>query len=72
MGLLFALGEKVRLEGFALAGANVVVAEDPESVVEAWSSMPDDAVVVLTARAAAVLEQRGVDLSGRLRAVMPH
>lgn len=71
MGVLVALGEKVRVEGFALAGAEVVVADDPDSVVGAWSSIPDDAVVVLTARAAAALERSGVDLVGRLRAVMP-
>lgn len=68
---VFVLGEKVLVEGFALAGAVVVVAEDDESVARAWGSIPEDSVVVLTHSAAAALEARGVRLEGRLRAVMP-
>lgn len=68
---VYALGERALVEGFALAGATVVAAEDHDSVVQAWTSIPDEAVVLLTPRAAAALVARGVRLEGRLRAVMP-
>jgi vacuolar-type H+-ATPase subunit F/Vma7 len=51
-----AVGERSRVEGFALAGAEVVVAEDPGDVRAAVASLGDDvAVLLLTARAAAAL-----------------
>jgi len=50
------IGEALRIEGFALAGAVVCPAEDHEEAYAAWQSLPRDvAVVVLTQAAAACL-----------------
>jgi vacuolar-type H+-ATPase subunit F/Vma7 len=51
------VGEQLRVEGFTLAGAVVLAADDPAAVRSAWASLGADvAVVVLTPRAAAALE----------------
>jgi vacuolar-type H+-ATPase subunit F/Vma7 len=53
-----AVGEQARVAGFALAGADVVVAEDGESVRSALAAVDADpgvAVVLLTPSAAAAL-----------------
>ena len=51
------VGEQLRVQGFTLAGAVVLAADDAAAVRSAWASLGDDvAVVVLTPRAAAVLE----------------
>jgi vacuolar-type H+-ATPase subunit F/Vma7 len=51
------LGEPLQVQGFILAGAVVLAADDPAAVRSAWASLGDDvAVVVLTPRAAAALE----------------
>jgi vacuolar-type H+-ATPase subunit F/Vma7 len=65
------VGEQVRVQGFALAGAQVLVAEDAQAVGAAWRALDGDvAVVVLTDRAAAAL---GDELERRwpLTVVMP-
>ena len=50
------IGEAVRAEGFALAGALVFTAEDQDAARAAWRSLPADvAIVMLTSRAAAWL-----------------
>jgi hypothetical protein len=50
------LGERVRVEGYSLAGAVVYPADDPEEVRGAWGELPDDvAMVVLTPAAARAL-----------------
>lgn len=55
------LGESVRVQGYALAGAVVMVAESPDEVRRAWDAMPHDtSLVVLTRAAAAVLDAAGV------------
>lgn len=72
MGALVALGEAVRVDGFALAGAIVRRAEDPEAVHRAWRSLPDDvAVVVLTPMAAAALAGEEALRTRVLSVVMP-
>ena len=65
------IGEAVRVQGYALAGAVVYPAEDADQARAAWRSLPPDtAVVVLTARAAAWLgEVQRRD--GVLAVVMP-
>ena len=56
MSRIAVLGEAVRTEAFALAGAVVFVADSPDAVRTAWRSLPDDvAVVVLTPLAADAL-----------------
>jgi len=53
------LGELVKVQGFALAGAVTCPAEDPAAVRDAWASLPADVVVViLTPRAAQALDDR--------------
>ena len=50
------IGEAVRTEGFALAGALVFPAENAGQAQAAWRALPDDVrVLVLTGRAAAWL-----------------
>jgi vacuolar-type H+-ATPase subunit F/Vma7 len=71
MARIAVLGERVRTQGFALAGALVVEAEDPEAVRAAWGSLPSDvAVVVLTPAASRALGGATGD-AGPLIAVMP-
>jgi vacuolar-type H+-ATPase subunit F/Vma7 len=41
------LGEEQRTQGFALAAAEVAVAEGPEQVRDAWERLPDDVAVLL-------------------------
>jgi vacuolar-type H+-ATPase subunit F/Vma7 len=52
-----AVGEQLRVQGFALAGAVVLAADEAAAVRSAWATLGDDVdVVVLTPRAAAALE----------------
>jgi vacuolar-type H+-ATPase subunit F/Vma7 len=48
-----AVGERSRVEGFALAGAEVVVAEEPAAVRAAVAALDDDVAVLLLTPAAA-------------------
>ncbi len=68
MGRIAVLGESVRVQGYALAGAVPLVAESPEEVWRAWSGLESDVdLVVLTPAAAAALgetvRQRRVPLT---------
>ena len=66
------IGEAVRVEGYALAGAVVYPAEDADQARTAWRTMPPDiAVVVLSARAAAWLGEAPQRRDGVLQVVMP-
>jgi vacuolar-type H+-ATPase subunit F/Vma7 len=56
MQRVVAVGERSRVEGFALAGAEVVVAEGAADVRAVVAGLGDDvAVLLLTPRAAAAL-----------------
>ncbi len=56
MGLIVVLGESVRVQGYALAGAKTIVAETPDEVVHAWEALDGPVtLVVLTAFAAETL-----------------
>ena len=72
MGRAAVIGEALRVQGYALAGAVVCPAEDEAAARAAWRSLPADvAVVVVTARAA---EWLGGELTARpqlLPVVMP-
>lgn len=62
VGKVVAVGERVRIEGFALAGVLTFTAEEPAGVAAAWQALPDDvAVVVLTPAAAAAVVDRVAD-----------
>ncbi|WP_062346085.1 V-type ATP synthase subunit F [Herbidospora yilanensis] len=68
MARIAVIGERARVRGFALAGAVVSPAEDPDAARAAWDGLAADvAVVILTPRAAAALPRDG----GPLRVVMP-
>ncbi|WP_405577268.1 hypothetical protein [Streptomyces sp. NBC_01092] len=57
MGHVAALGERARVIGLALAGAVVLLADDPDAVRRAWQSLPDGIdLVILTPAAAEALE----------------
>lgn len=47
------LGEEVSVQGFGLAGAVVLVAEDADAVRAAWEGLADDVAVVILTQAAA-------------------
>jgi vacuolar-type H+-ATPase subunit F/Vma7 len=72
MARVAAIGELTRVQGFALAGAVVLVAGDQEAVRAAWSSLDEEvAVVVLTPAAAAALGDEPGARLWPLRVVMP-
>ncbi len=52
MGSVVALGETHELEGFALAGVEVIVA-DAADAVSAWEALDDDVVLVILSPSAA-------------------
>lgn len=70
MSRIAVIGEPARVLGFALAGADVCAAAEPEAVRAAWTGLaPDVAVVVLTPAAADALEDTAP--GRRLTVVMP-
>lgn len=73
MSRIVAIGEQERLRGFAFAGVEVSVADDPAAAHAAWDALaPDVALVVFTPAAYAALRERKLDARGqRLWVVMP-
>ncbi|WP_406411458.1 hypothetical protein [Streptomyces sp. NBC_01614] len=74
MGQVAALGERARVVGLALAGAVVLLADDPDAARRAWRSLPDGIdLVILTPAAAEALESDVAAPGSRrpLIAVMP-
>ncbi len=66
------IGEELRVQGYALAGALVCAADDEAGVRRAWRELPGDVVVVLlTARAAGWLGGELARRPGLLPVVMP-
>ncbi|MFH9980091.1 V-type ATP synthase subunit F [Streptomyces sp. NPDC017179] len=56
MGTVAAIGARTDVCGLALAGVDVLVAEEPDAVREAWRTLPDTVgLVILTPEAAEVL-----------------
>jgi vacuolar-type H+-ATPase subunit F/Vma7 len=70
---IVAIGESERLRGFAFAGVEVIVADDPAAARTAWRTLAGDvALVILTAPAHMALGSDDLDRAGqRLWAVMP-
>ena len=59
MKVAAAIGEHVRVGGYALAGVQVHAAEDPAAARAAWERLPGDvACVILTPTAYAALDAR--------------
>jgi vacuolar-type H+-ATPase subunit F/Vma7 len=51
-GNIFAIGERERVRAFALAGVQVVPADDPEAARAAWEALPAGfGLVILTSAA---------------------
>ncbi len=72
MAEVAAIGAAYRVEGFALAGARVLVAVDPDDVRGAWRDLPATVrVVVLTPAAAALLDDLRAAPGAPLTVVMP-
>ena len=73
MSQIVAIGESERLRGFALAGVDVVVADDPAGARAAWAALPADvALVILTPAAHRGLGVDELDPRGqRLWVVLP-
>ncbi|MFD8723005.1 V-type ATP synthase subunit F [Streptomyces sp. NPDC059629] len=74
MGRVAAIGARTSVGGLALAGVEVLVAEDPDAVRRAWRKLPGTvALVILTASAAETLgaEATEPDQAKPLTVVMP-
>ncbi|MGZ4305072.1 MAG: V-type ATP synthase subunit F, partial [Solirubrobacteraceae bacterium] len=73
MSQIVAIGERERVGGFALAGVEVVVADEPDGARAAWGALPVDvALVILTHAAHAALGADELDPRGRrLWVVLP-
>jgi vacuolar-type H+-ATPase subunit F/Vma7 len=73
MSHIVAIGEQQPLRGFALAGVEVVVADDPADTRAAWDALPAEvALVILTPAAHAAISASKLDSRGqRLWVVMP-
>ncbi|OLZ63161.1 hypothetical protein AV521_39925 [Streptomyces sp. IMTB 2501] len=74
VGTVAAIGTRTSVSGLALAGVDVLVAEDPDAVRRAWQDLPGGiGLVILTASAAEVLGAAVTepDPSRPLTVVMP-
>ena len=72
MSTVVAIGEAEHIEGFALAGVIVKVAEDQHAVREAWDGLADDVgLVVLSAAAASLLGEARSERESMLIVTMP-
>ena len=72
MNRIAALGAAADVDGFALAGALVAVAEDDDDIDAQWDALPHDvAVLILTPRAADRLAGRLDERDRLLTVVMP-
>ncbi|WP_084125573.1 V-type ATP synthase subunit F [Demequina sp. NBRC 110054] len=71
-GVVVALGERRVVGAFALAGARVTSAEDPDQVRAAWDALgPDVGLVLVTTEAAAALGEAIDTIDAPLTAVIP-
>lgn len=72
MGSVAVIGEPALVAGYALAGARVLAATGPDEVQAAWDSLAADIdVVVLTATAAKLINDRSGSAATPLSVVMP-
>jgi vacuolar-type H+-ATPase subunit F/Vma7 len=72
MSTVLALGENDELEGFALAGVQVVLTTTATDVLDAWRGLdPDVGLVILSAAAARTLRAHLVERPDVLTAVLP-
>ena len=72
MSRIVALGEAARVAGFALAGVEVIAAEEAAAVIHAWERLtPDAGVLILSPTASSILESRLAQRPALLTVVMP-
>ena len=72
MARVAAIGEELRVQGYALAGAVVCAADDEAAVLRAWRALPGDvALLVLTGTAADCLGDELARRPDLLTVVMP-
>jgi len=72
VGRIIVLGESIRVDTYALAGATIIRADDADTVRRVWAALPADAaVVVLTAAAAAALASVDTTSGDVLTIAMP-
>jgi vacuolar-type H+-ATPase subunit F/Vma7 len=72
MSRAVAIGERVRVAGYALAGVEVHAAQDADAALDAWERLPADvACVILTPAAWAALGKRLDDRRDLVWAVLP-
>jgi vacuolar-type H+-ATPase subunit F/Vma7 len=69
-GRIAVVGEESEIGAYRGTGAVVYAAEDPDAVVAAWRSLPDDVDVVIVTAAAATCIDPGPD-NGRRTIVLP-
>ena len=71
-GLIAAIGEGVLLEGFRLAGVDVMACDSEPDILRAWTTLPPTtAVVLLTPRSARALGAAVTAVSAPLIVVLP-
>jgi vacuolar-type H+-ATPase subunit F/Vma7 len=72
MSRAVAIGEAVRVAGYALAGVEVRPAESPGAALNAWRTLDlDTQLVLLTPAAAAALEGLLTETASRIWVVLP-
>ncbi|MGW3472142.1 hypothetical protein ACWDKQ_27585 [Saccharopolyspora sp. NPDC000995] len=72
MGTVVAIGERARMQGWGLAGVEVLGGEDPAAVQQSWDSLGEVvSVVILTPAAAEALADRLDGSALPLVVVMP-
>lgn len=72
MNTVAGIGEDTNLEGFALAGVKVTIAQTDSEISDAWRNLDTTvAMVILSARAAHVLADELGRHPDRLTVVMP-
>lgn len=72
MSEVAAIGGQPQVEGFALAGARIYPADDPERIRAAWRDLPETvAIVILTPAAADALGDDRLAPHAPLTVVMP-
>jgi vacuolar-type H+-ATPase subunit F/Vma7 len=72
MSQIVAIGEAVRVAGYALAGVDVRPVESSAAALDAWRSLDRDTqLVLLTPAAADAVEGLLTDTEGRIWVVLP-
>ncbi|HEX9100291.1 MAG TPA: hypothetical protein VF956_12455 [Candidatus Dormibacteraeota bacterium] len=72
MSRIAALGERNRIQGYSIAGVEVLAVDSADDFVAAWRRLPLDVVVlILTPQAAAALAQTVDERPNVLVAVLP-